>query len=319
MILTITSRRLYLWALALVAVNGTFILVTGAQVDTSALPRRLGLAALYGVLFAGFCHLSRNPRHAGRYMVAMPRHVLEFVFFMTLFAFNLQFLNYLSMDLLAALPLQDDFLHGMDLWLGIDWMAYFEWVHARPRLISVMEWCYNQLAPVSFAAMIYLIVANRVRRARLLLETMMITAVFCISVGAFFPAEAAVQVLVAEPERYTNFATVPGIYHLADLAMLRDPTTPTVVAFEGMQGLVTFPSYHTASGILLCVFLWRTWAFLPSLAYSTLMIAASPIFGGHYIVDQIAGALVALAFAALFLRIEGRVPRGERNALPATA
>jgi len=63
----------------------------------------------------------------------------------------------------------------------------------------------------------------------------------------------------------------------------------------GLPGLVTFPSYHTASGILLCAALFRTWMFWPALVYSTVMIASAPIFGGHYFIDLFAGAGLALA------------------------
>ena len=60
-----------------------------------------------------------------------------------------------------------------------------------------------------------------------------------------------------------------------------------------MQGIVTFPSYHTVLAILF-VYTHRglRWTFPPVAVLNGLMLAAIPSVGGHYVVDMIGGALV---------------------------
>jgi membrane-associated phospholipid phosphatase len=60
-----------------------------------------------------------------------------------------------------------------------------------------------------------------------------------------------------------------------------------------MYGLVAFPSYHCIAAIL---FMWASWtvhSLRPFMvAVNLLMLAATPIVGGHYFVDLVAGALI---------------------------
>jgi membrane-associated phospholipid phosphatase len=70
-------------------------------------------------------------------------------------------------------------------------------------------------------------------------------------------------------------------------------------ALSGMTGVVSFPSFHTAMALAYC------WAFRKTgivggaiIALNIVMLCAVPFFGGHYLVDMIAGAaamLIALA------------------------
>jgi membrane-associated phospholipid phosphatase len=72
----------------------------------------------------------------------------------------------------------------------------------------------------------------------------------------------------------------------------------------GVTGIVTFPSFHAASCLL------YTWAFWPvrwmrpiTLAANGLMLASTPIDGGHYFIDVFAGLALAAAAIALVNRI----------------
>ena len=66
-----------------------------------------------------------------------------------------------------------------------------------------------------------------------------------------------------------------------------------------LLGLVSMPSMHTAVGVLMIAVARRTWLFWPAFGYGTVMISATPVWGGHYLVDLIAGAALALASAAV--------------------
>ncbi|MEI7609953.1 MAG: phosphatase PAP2 family protein, partial [Rhodospirillaceae bacterium] len=62
-------------------------------------------------------------------------------------------------------------------------------------------------------------------------------------------------------------------------------------------GIVTFPSFHSALAVLL------VWAarglgrmIIPVAALNAVVLAVTPIYGGHYFVDVIAGITITLCW-----------------------
>lgn len=317
--LTVTSKPLYYGLFAIFALNMVLLVFTRATLGFDGTQYQVGWSVAFGLLFFSFNRMSGSANQPRRW-VATGRNLFEGLLFTQLVSFNLPLLNHLTM--LAPLPLQDDLLISLDRSLGLDWLAYFELVHSSPLTIWLFQESYEFLSLFSLLALGALIVMNDTRRARFFIEVFFVTAVFCTFAGAFFPAFAAVETLIPDLSHYTNFTHAPGVYHVNELIALRDPTASVVLSPGSLSGLVTFPSFHTASGVLLCVVFFRTWLFVPVAIYSTLMIASSPIFGGHYLIDLIAGAMVALAMSALFLRLpryQGLLSRQAPALAPKTA
>jgi membrane-associated phospholipid phosphatase len=91
--------------------------------------------------------------------------------------------------------------------------------------------------------------------------------------------------------------------HLHDFFALRDRTV-TTFALSHMEGIVTFPSFHTVCAILLMYVFRGTRIFIPVVWLNALLLLSTPIFGGHYLVDMVGGGVVALLaiYAANFAR-----------------
>jgi membrane-associated phospholipid phosphatase len=77
-----------------------------------------------------------------------------------------------------------------------------------------------------------------------------------------------------------------------------------------LVGILTFPSFHAASAAL---YIWAfsplRWLRLLLVPCNILMIAASPVGGGHYFVDVFAGIAVSAAAIVVTLRISYMHPR----------
>jgi len=211
----------------------------------------------------------------------------------------LRLFNHLTMAL--GFPYADGMLLAADGLLGLNWNAYFDLVMSRPRLMTLMDWSYQSLTLVSGFAFLLLIALGEVKRSRFFLDTFLVTAIVCSSIGFLFPAEAAVKILIGGPEMFPGMAEPPGLYHLGHLDNLRSGL-PLVLNLNSLPGLVTVPSFHTAAGIILIWSFRQTVLFVPVTAYSLVMISATPVLGGHYFIDLIAGTLVALAVLVLFQR-----------------
>ncbi len=97
------------------------------------------------------------------------------------------------------------------------------------------------------------------------------------------------------------FVTFPAFGHLAPgreleieaLLALRG-RGPLSFDLSQLQGLISFPSYHTVLAVLL-TYAHRRSSLLPPIALvNAIMLFSIPSFGGHYLIDIIAGAAVAL-------------------------
>jgi membrane-associated phospholipid phosphatase len=61
-----------------------------------------------------------------------------------------------------------------------------------------------------------------------------------------------------------------------------------------LQGLISFPSYHTVLAVLLTYAHRRSRLLVPIALVNGIMLFSIPSYGGHYLIDIFAGAVVAL-------------------------
>src|SRR5439155_17310083 len=76
----------------------------------------------------------------------------------------------------------------------------------------------------------------------------------------------------------------------------------------GLAGIVTFPSFHAASAVLYAWAFWPVvWARPIAILANGMMMAATPIDGGHYFIDLIAGIAIAVPAIMAARWVSGRI------------
>ncbi len=208
--------------------------------------------------------------------------------------------NFLSMSLSEGWV--DDWLANLDRSAGFNWQGYVDWVTGNPIVFWLLRQSYGWVdGPIATLAVILIAFGFR-RDVRDLFGVLFVTSTACMWVAVAFPAKAAVATL-GTPALIKLLGKSAGRYHIkiienlrSDLVMYFDP--------ENIPGLAAFPSFHTALGVVMIYAARRNRAllFLTSL-YALCMIAATPVFGGHYFVDLIAGTVSALAVILLWHRL----------------
>lgn len=292
----------YAYAYGCIAViafaNLTIVSISRIQVNLLSLGEELLTIA---VLFVGYCLLQyvESSKRFPRLLDSLKKLIFGLVF-LRLAWLNLRLLNHISMS--TALPFADELLITWDGMIGLDWMAYFQLVHDQPKLARILSLSYTSLTPLSVIAYTALHIAGLANRARYFVELFFFTAVAAMLIGALFPAEAAVIAYELQLTDFPNYGKLPGTYHIEHMERLRAQSGPIPLDVTRLPGLVTFPSFHTAAGVILCISTYATRAFFPVLLYAVVMIASTPILGGHYFVDLIGGALLACAVAVLLNR-----------------
>ena len=110
----------------------------------------------------------------------------------------------------------------------------------------------------------------------------------------------------ARSDQLKHINPQPYLDQLRDLPPTRDGALRHLDLL-GLGGIVTFPSFHAASAVLYAWALWPVRWMRPIVVLAfTAMLAATPINGGHYLIDIIAGIAIAV-LAIVAARRVGRL------------
>jgi membrane-associated phospholipid phosphatase len=201
-------------------------------------------------------------------------------------------------------PLADEALVAADAALGVSVPAIVAWAKGHPALTQWLHLAYHSTLPQTLAVVL-LLGFSADRRP---LESFVLRYMLCLSITAavfaFFPAEGPFSAYGYEP-------SPAQASYLEHLRTLRSGER-TVISLRDAEGLVTFPSFHTAWAILLAAEVWhRRRLRIPLAALNAAVVAATLTTGWHYASDVLAGAALAAGVILLTRRLELRLPAVE--------
>lgn len=197
-------------------------------------------------------------------------------------------LSYLTTSL--GLPLIDRQLASVDRSLGLNWLATFNWVKSHPTVDRISDLVYASHALQIYIILAVLSITKRFERIREFLFLFSTTLLITIVISAFLPAAGA-----------WVFYNVPDqVSYIADFNAMRSGTMSEIDMHKA-AGLVQFPSFHAALGLIFIIATRGIYVIFPlSICLNALMIASAAIVGGHHFSDLFAGlALVPLVWLAL--------------------
>jgi PAP2 superfamily len=209
-------------------------------------------------------------------------------------------LNHVVMTI--PLPFADDILTAMDQSLGLNWLAYAKLIAAYPSINSIMFQIYNGLMPTIMLVAVEAIIVGEYQRCKEFISLIVTSLVITIFAATFLPATGAMD-RFADANLKSLFHEGAGNYFVQQLLEVRG-TAPLLINPSHLAGLASVPSFHTIASILLIYgsrgHVLRTPVIT---AIALIILAGTPVYGGHYFVDMIAGAIVALAFIFVGRRI----------------
>lgn len=195
-------------------------------------------------------------------------------------------------------PFIDEMLVRADAAIGIDVSAVLAWVRQHPRLLATIQWAYATLPlQILLAAPIL-----RILRDRDALWEFVFHYHFCLIVALV----ASALWPVAGPYQWFGYSTPLDLSRVITQVNGFHDGTLTVVQWSELDGLISNPSFHTATGLYATwVLRRRRWLMAPMLAINCLLILATVLMGIHYAMDTIAGGLVC-ALSCLTYPVLGR-------------
>jgi hypothetical protein len=199
-------------------------------------------------------------------------------------------LSYLAASL--NLPMFDAALAGADRALGIDWLALVAWMNDHTTLHTVFKLAYYSFAVQTTTTVLALAFTGRLMEMRTFMLAFILSAGVCIVISAALPSQSAYFYLFKRGE----FSAIPPLLLTEQpvLEGLRDGSYRLLTGITA-QGIITFPSFHAALGVVFMTALWPVpvlrWV---GMIVNGAMILATPVDGGHYVADVIAGIAIAI-------------------------
>jgi PAP2 superfamily len=262
-----------LWLCLLLLITADFIWASHAQITITNWVLVFAVLGVFGIVWLIYGVTGRSARLAdmGQYAAAW----IIFCLAGSVFSYCTATLRY---------PLWDAEFVQWDAMLGFHWKSWWDTVIAHPPLVLGLGYFYSSLPVQIFIAIMYFSHFNYADRNRELLWIALLSGVLVSLVSGVMPARGA----------FEYFGVPKFASHLAVLTTLRESTTHAFVISQ-MQGIITFPSYHTVMAIYFSyAFRGCGKIFYVILGVNILMLLSVVTHGGHYVVDVIAGAVVVV-------------------------
>jgi hypothetical protein len=195
-------------------------------------------------------------------------------------------------------PRIDDQLAAADRALGISWPAIMAWCANHPFANSVLWWAYWISIWQVTAVVALLALRHAPEKIELLCLTLAICGLLTVGIWTMAPSFGAITVYFL-PESVARRLPIVLDLNYAHRMLDLYKHGPGRIDFLTTRGLVAFPSFHAAEAVI-AIWFSRQWR--PALAimipFNAVVLASTPVQGGHHVVDLFGG--IAVAFFAIF-------------------
>ncbi len=218
-------------------------------------------------------------------------------------------LTYSVTALASSTPLRDDALAAIDGQLGFYWLDVLRWSDAHPALADLTGDAYGSITKQ--AVLVVLVLGFRCdwRRLQGAVYAYVVALIATSAVAFFVPALGAYAFFDVHPALHQHVVLRTADIPVAEIRSLRDHSL-TSFDLETVKGIISFPSFHAALGVL---FIWCFWS-VSSLrwagaAFNVVMIVSTPLHGSHYLTDVLAGLLIGISAVRLAASLHAAVGR----------
>jgi PAP2 superfamily len=192
-------------------------------------------------------------------------------------------------------PVRDALLARADAAMGVDVPTLTAWTRGHPALTRVLVFCYS-----TFTAQIFLVPVGLglILRERSALWEYAFHFHVCLAVCLVMLA------LVPTEFSFTYYRLTPlmGVTHVTHQFEALRAGTLTSIRFDDLDGMISFPSFHVAVGLIVTwAFRQRWWTVVPLIVVNVGATAATFLTGVHYVVDSI-GSVVLVTISVLVWR-----------------
>jgi len=220
-------------------------------------------------------------------------------------AASLNIINYLGLTVAGSRV--DDLLAAMDRAIGVDWPALMRFAAAHPRFNMILLVAYKLSVWQVTILLILLGWKDRNGTIEQLCLALITSGLITVGTWILFPSFGAITVY-GLPQAVAERLPLSLNLDYARALLYLQAHGPGFISPATIKGLVGFPSFHTAQAIVVAWYARKLGVlFYPFMMFNILVVASTPIQGGHHVVDVIAGVAVAAFAIWLANRVASRL------------
>lgn len=187
-------------------------------------------------------------------------------------------------------PLVDPMLAAADRAMGFSWHACFQFIESRPWLHELSVRSYRLIFFIPLILAFVLGPMGHGERLRRTIFAYVIMLIICLAMFIYFPA--------VDPVAYYGIDTSiyrPLTSHQEQVLLGIRAGEIRYIDTQQLVGMISFPSAHAALAVLFAWAAWvNRWLFAVIGTMSLMMFVATPIEGNHYMIDLVAGVVLAI-------------------------
>ncbi len=203
------------------------------------------------------------------------------------------------------MPIADPMLAAVDALLPVGSQEVVYFTAAETWIARVLHLAYSSSTLLCLAAAAWMIAIG----AKLQLWRFVATAILSMQITAitsvFFPARGAILHFGMTGPQVDGLPDGAGTYAGETFAQFYSGSEK-LVTLADLNGIVTFPSFHTVLALLIVQGFHSTLARWPAIIWSAATIVSTIPMGGHYFTDLAAGFVVWLVAFLIVERTSGR-------------
>lgn len=198
----------------------------------------------------------------------------------------------------VGFPLADGMLARSDALAGFDVREVVRFTAAEPSISALLHFAYNSSGLLCIAAAGWSLLAKDRARLWQVVATIVIAMQITALVSVLFPARGAILAFGLNSLQEFGLPPGAGTYSAREFAHFYWGSD-TLVMLKDMNGIVTFPSFHTVMALVIMQGFVATQLKWVAIGWSALTIVSTVPMGGHYVTDLAGGLLVWAAAYAL--------------------
>jgi membrane-associated phospholipid phosphatase len=272
-------------------IAAAIIAVTGTALEATGFARFAALAGALGLVFLWCQARAIDPRLAAAAAIV------------AVGILSLMLCGIISnVGLRLHAPLADARLASIDAAVGLHVDQAVQAAARNPLLIDALAFSYNTSGLMVVALIFAVLAFKALDLAWELTITAVIAMQMVATVSILLPAIGAMHHFGLGFLQGNGLPAGAGVYHLESFAHFYTGTDP-LVRLDDLNGLVTFPSFHTVLALLATQALSLTRFRWLGVGWSATVIVSTIPIGGHYVVDLMAGLLIWAGAAAFSRRL----------------
>jgi hypothetical protein len=167
-------------------------------------------------------------------------------------------------------------------------------------LAKLLTWAYRTTGPIAELTVVWFALHRRGERLAEFIAVLSLSAVALCGVMWIVPAAGAFAFYDPAPKLFANYAMQGDMWPFAGAFFMLRSGTLSVIDSSALQGIVSFPSFHTMLGVMTIHAVRDSrWLLISTLVLNGTMFVSTLTVGGHHLTDVLAGA--GLTVAAIFV------------------